>query len=538
MTLRSITLVCTLACAGALCSAVQAAGPRIAVGADFVLVSRTDGTVWAWGQGVDGQLGNGLRTSSSHPVQVTGLSGVVDVVAADSLAAALKADGTVWVWGHGANGIFGSTRPDNTIRASTPVMIPQLSEVHALALGHDGAAGFAADSRGRVFHWGNNYRGQAGDGTASNNGAVLAVPRQVPGLADITVLAAADDGFMAGAFGASVSAWGANESGALGVAQRSTRGGAPLAVQPVAGVSDLLGIAALDINDNAWFAVQRDGSVAAWGTNRSWHASCGQVPTSTPVLTEPRTVAGLAGVLGQAGGAAHALFINGQGQVLGCGSNSSGQLGDGSTTGADSARPGPLAAALSVPAVAVGAGRATSAAVALDGSVWVWGQLSQGAAGDGGTAGGMRVALQPQRVVAASGGAAFSAGVGDQAAALYTGTQTGPLSRATVDVGLSPLPGDVGREARLYLAALLPDGTLWLYSPAGGWQAPAGGSLPVFMTGVLTRHVAARIFTNSDLRGTAGIQLLLGYGLGSTDAQAASDLLARGTYGAALTLAD
>ncbi len=37
----------------------QAATPRVAVGADFVVVSRSDGTVWAWGLGNDGQLGNG-----------------------------------------------------------------------------------------------------------------------------------------------------------------------------------------------------------------------------------------------------------------------------------------------------------------------------------------------------------------------------------------------------------------------------------------------------------------------------------------------
>jgi hypothetical protein len=51
------------ALAAALCGlstvGVMAATPRVAVGSDFVLVSRADGTVWAWGLGSDGQLGNG-----------------------------------------------------------------------------------------------------------------------------------------------------------------------------------------------------------------------------------------------------------------------------------------------------------------------------------------------------------------------------------------------------------------------------------------------------------------------------------------------
>lgn len=534
MTLRPIALACTWA----LCSAVQAAGPRIAVGADFVLVSRTDGTVWAWGQGVDGQLGNGLRTSSSRPVQVPGLSGVVDVKAADSVAAALKADGTVWLWGYGGNGIFGSTQPAGSLRATRPVMVPQLGEIHALALGQGEAAAWAADSHGVVYHWGNNYRGQAGDGSSSGNAELRTLPQAVPGLADVTVLGAADDGFMAASFGGAVRAWGANEAGALGVAARSSRGGPPLAVQTVAGITDVLGLVAMTVNDNAWFATRRDGSVAGWGSNRALQASCGQLGSSTPVITAPRDVSGLAGVLAQAAGSSHALFVDGQGRVLGCGDNTSGQLGDGSTAGTDATRPGPVRTDLSAPAVAVAAGRNTSAAVALDGSVWVWGLLAQGAAGDGAAITGGGIASRPQPVVGADGVGRFSAGSGTDVPLLVTGTQTGSLSRVTLDLGFSPLPADVGREARIVLGAQLPDGSLYLYSPAAGWQPWNGGALPVFTRAVLSRHAAFRLYDAADLRGTAGLRLLLGYGVGGSDEAAAADLLARGLYGVALMLVD
>jgi alpha-tubulin suppressor-like RCC1 family protein len=534
---RGLPALAALLCYGAIGPA-QAATPRVAVGADFVVVSRSDGTVWAWGLGSDGQLGQGTRSSSSRPVPVSGLTGVVDVVAADGVAAALKADGTVWVWGSGANGIFGSTQTDSTIRAVTPVQVPELSGIWALALGRNGPSGFAADTQGRVFQWGNNYSGQAGDGTSSGNAAVRKVPALVPGLSNVAALAAADTSFVAAQWGAGLSGWGHNEAGALGTTERTQRGGLPLPVQPIPGLTDVVALASMDINDNVQFAVLRNGTVAGWGSNRGAQAGCGQVDVSTATLTAPRPVNGLQSIFAAAAGTAHALFVDLDGAVYGCGSNANGQLGDSTTAGTTSARPGPVRGSLAVPALAVAAGRNTSAAVGADGSVWVWGQVPNGAAGDGGptTGTGSLQFLAPQPVVGAAGSGRFDAGPVAAAPALFTGTQTGALGRATVNVGLSPLPADVGAEGRVYLAAVLPDGSLYLYSDATGWQLYGGGTLPAYLSGPLSRHVAMLLFRDLDLTGIAGVKLALGYGLGSSDVAAQTDMLTRGLVAEVLTL--
>jgi len=63
---------------------VIAAGSRItqiSAGAGHMLALRSDGTVLAWGLGVRGQLGNGIQTQISGPVQVTGLTGATQVTA-------------------------------------------------------------------------------------------------------------------------------------------------------------------------------------------------------------------------------------------------------------------------------------------------------------------------------------------------------------------------------------------------------------------------------------------------------------------------
>ncbi len=53
----------------------------IASGANFTLALQNNGTVWAWGDNTNGQLGDGTLASRRQPVQVTGLSGVTAVSA-------------------------------------------------------------------------------------------------------------------------------------------------------------------------------------------------------------------------------------------------------------------------------------------------------------------------------------------------------------------------------------------------------------------------------------------------------------------------
>ncbi len=73
---------------------------RIGYRGQHPLALKADGTVWAWGDNLYGQLGNGSNTDSSVPVQVAGLAGVVGIAAGvggGQHAGALKADGTVRV---------------------------------------------------------------------------------------------------------------------------------------------------------------------------------------------------------------------------------------------------------------------------------------------------------------------------------------------------------------------------------------------------------------------------------------------------------
>ncbi|HBK60154.1 MAG TPA: chromosome condensation regulator RCC1, partial [Firmicutes bacterium] len=55
------------------------------------------GTVWCWGDGRFGQLGNGARVSKPTPVRAEALDDVLFVEAAWYMSYAVKSDGTLWV---------------------------------------------------------------------------------------------------------------------------------------------------------------------------------------------------------------------------------------------------------------------------------------------------------------------------------------------------------------------------------------------------------------------------------------------------------
>jgi alpha-tubulin suppressor-like RCC1 family protein len=82
----------------------------------FALMS--DGTLWVWGNNINGQLGDGTTTDKHSPIKVD-ITGVA-AISARYNSMALKSDGTLWAWGGNSSGQLGDgTTTDRT----TPVKV-------------------------------------------------------------------------------------------------------------------------------------------------------------------------------------------------------------------------------------------------------------------------------------------------------------------------------------------------------------------------------------------------------------------------------
>ena len=123
--------------------------------------------------------------------------------------------------------------------------------------------------------------------------------------------------------------------------------------------------------------VKDNGTVWAWGSNSSGRLGDG----TTTDRHIPVQVHNLTNIVAVAASAGHSVAIREDGTVWAWGANSNGQLGDGTTI----ARHIPVQVHNLTNIVAVAAGTAHSVALREDGTVWAWGSNSSGQLGDGTT---------------------------------------------------------------------------------------------------------------------------------------------------------
>ncbi len=326
----------------------------VSAGGDFSLALRNDGTVWAWGDGAHGELGNGTNASSNVPVQVTGIAGgfnslvagVVAIAAGGSYGLALRSNGTVWAWGGNLDGELGN---GSSVSIDIPVQVSQLAG--AVAVSARGNHSLALKSDGTVWAWGYNQFGQLGDGGKTNSD----VPVHVTGLTGMIAVAAGAEHSLALKDDGTVWAWGAGPLGNGTTANANSS----VPIQ-VSGLTNVVAIAAggvpaegtltvqgaPDLDDS--LALKSDGTVWAWGFNKNGELGNGEQSLYSYV---PVQVTGLTGVVAIAAGGGHNLALRSDGSVVAWGDNRAGQLCNGSLASSNV----PVPSGLGGSAIAAGA---------------------------------------------------------------------------------------------------------------------------------------------------------------------------------------
>jgi len=358
----------------------------------YAIGVKSDGTLWTWGTNNYGQLGDGTNTSRSSPVQTIAGGTNWDwstnrrSSAGRFTAYAIKTDGTLWAWGNGSGGALG----DNTgISKNSPVQtISGGNNWRQVAGGNYNASAIKTD--GRLWSWGNNGYGQLGDNTTISRSSPVQTSSAGTNWKDVqkdnsrgnTTAIKTDN---------TLWTWGLGSFSLIGDGAQITR----TTPTPV-GSNEASGTTANGVGTD-WNkcirlgsfmngAIKINGSLYLWGTQDNQGQMTQILVNVTTNITIPAAWPAVASnwlQVSMANQGQHMAAIKTDGTLWTWGRNNEGQLGDNSIT------------SKSIPVqtvsggtdwLQVAAGNINTAAIKLNGTLWTWGSNTDGALGNNGTA--------------------------------------------------------------------------------------------------------------------------------------------------------
>ncbi|WP_353569794.1 hypothetical protein [Candidatus Albibeggiatoa sp. nov. BB20] len=326
-----------------------------------------EGGIKCWGRSLYGELGDGTRTDSYTPVNVSGLSsGVSAIDLGNYISCALLTNGGVKCWGQNQNGQIG----DAKVVSRVPADVNGLSSgVSSIDLGDAHSCALLTNSS--VKCWGLNDNGQLGDGTLTDS----STPVDVNGLGSgVSAIASGNFHNCVLLSSGGVKCWGLNDNGQLGDGT-TTQSSTPINVN---GLSS--GVSAIALGSFHSCALLNSGNVKCWGLNDNGQLGDGTLTdSSTPV-----DVSGLSGVSTIALSGYHSCALLANSSLKCWGRNDNGELGNGTVT--DSLTPIDVSG-LSNNVSAIALGIRHSCALLTDDSIRCWGQNLYGQLGDGTTTG-------------------------------------------------------------------------------------------------------------------------------------------------------
>jgi alpha-tubulin suppressor-like RCC1 family protein len=391
------TQKCTLNCLGNVCLGVQ----QVAAGYSFACALLTDGTVRCFGDNTTGQIGQGAATDATAkfltPQQVPGLANVQMLAATSSAICALGADHTIQCWGSNTSGELGrGGSPDLTLtKHSTPAAVVGINDATFIG-GASGGHFCAVVTGGALKCWGNGASYQLGQGVSTTSSTPVSVC--APGSTALPCTTASGASYVAGGdnftcaifpFAANaVACWGDNSFAQVGRTATPTPSPFPVLMMPSFSATQLAA-------GNAMGCAASGGQAKCWGSNTADRLGaatmqikvvpplsvCTAADCSTTLMNVQKVTTYDESCCALAGGA-----------VKCWGSNTGGQLGDGTTATAKASQGYAATTAISSGVVDITAGGQSHYAIVSDRAdryLLGWGTDGNGELGndavDGGT---------------------------------------------------------------------------------------------------------------------------------------------------------
>ena len=246
---------------------IKCAGDNPTESACYVITE--DGALYVWGKNSYGQLGVGNEVNKNTPIKVTAINGkVMELIIGNYFSVyAILEDGSLYAWGNNESGKLGV---GDEVNKNTPTKVNLPGKIKEL-ITTNGSSVYALMEDSSLYSWGKNSYGQlgVGDKINKNTPTIVNLPGKIKKL--ITSYSASyailEDG--------SLYSWGENNSGELGVGSNEDKN-TPTKVTAINGkIMDLIINSDKNYTCESIFAILEDGSLYAWGNNKGGQLGIG-----------------------------------------------------------------------------------------------------------------------------------------------------------------------------------------------------------------------------------------------------------------------
>jgi alpha-tubulin suppressor-like RCC1 family protein len=336
----------------------------IAAGLAHTCAVQAGGAAFCWGAGGNFQLGDGGGADRLLPTPVAGGVAFARIAAAVKHTCGVAADGKAWCWGGNFSGQLGDGTRQNRLVPTAVTAGLSFRQVVSATGNPETTCGVTTDDE--VYCWGDLFYVGPYD-----NDRTVAAPRRSAGGAAFASIGIGDTHGCGLDAGGAAFCWGFNTFGQLGNAGAQT-GYVP---SPVNGGHTFTQLA-IGLRHSCGLTAQ--GRAFCWGLNLAGQLGDG----STSQRLVPVEVSGGHAFVSIAAGSETTCALTAGGTAWCWGRGGEGQLGAGSSVTASST-PVAVAGGITFRQLAVGSGH--TCGVATDDSVYCWGLNTSGQLGDGTT---------------------------------------------------------------------------------------------------------------------------------------------------------
>ena len=110
---------------------------------------KNDGSLWAWGRNLNGELGDGTLVNKYIPTKIGNDTDWKDVAAGFRYSAAIKNNGSIWMWGENGQGQYADINIEDAV---VPTRMGVANNWQSLTVGNN--ATYAIKTDGTLWNWG------------------------------------------------------------------------------------------------------------------------------------------------------------------------------------------------------------------------------------------------------------------------------------------------------------------------------------------------------------------------------------------------